>query len=53
MSEYYKSGTFQNVLEKSASLPNLAFKQTDGKLKLVARGIDSMAKAYALLDKIK
>ena len=53
MSEYYKSGTFQGVLEKSASIPNLAFKQSEGKLKLVARGIDSMEKAYSLLDKIK
>ena len=53
MSEYYKSSTFQSVLEKSAKLPGLSFKQTDGKLKLVSRGIDSMQKAYAILDKIK
>ena len=53
MSEYYKSSTFQRVLEKSASIQTLAFKQSEGKLKLVSRGIDSMEKAYALLDKIK
>ena len=53
MSEYYKSPTFQRVLEKAASLPGVSFKQTDGKLKLVSRGIDSMEKAYAILDKLK
>ena len=53
MSDYYKSATFQRVLEKSASIPGLSFKQTEGKLKLVSRGIDSMEKAYALLDKLK
>ena len=53
MSPFYKSDTFQNVLERTASMDNLSLKQSEGKLKIVTRGIDSMQKAYALLQKMK
>ncbi|MBQ2103641.1 MAG: transcription-repair coupling factor, partial [Bacteroidales bacterium] len=53
MSPFYKSDTFQNVLERTASIDNLSLKQSEGKLKIVTRGIDSMQKAYALLQKMK
>ena len=53
MSPFYKSDTFQNVLERTASIDNLSLKQSEGKLKVVTRGIDSMQKAYALLQKMK
>ena len=52
MSPYYKSGVFSDVLERSAAPDSVfSFKQSEGKLKLVARGIDSVGKAWAVLNK--
>ena len=53
LSPFYKSDTFSRVLEKTAAMDFLNLKQTDGKLKIVARGVDSMPKAYAILEKMK
>lgn len=53
MSPYYKSKTFDGVMEKvSASVTQFAFKQSEGRLKLVTRGISSLDSAYALLSKL-
>lgn len=50
MSPYYKTDLFSQVLEKaSACGGKMTLKQSDSKLKIVARGIDSMEKAYKLL----
>lgn len=54
MSPFYKSKTFSEVLEKIA-VHDKAFtlKQSEGKLKIVSRGIDTMDRAYALLKKLQ
>ena len=51
MSAYYNSEVFETVMRKIA-LP-FEFKQVDGRLKLVARGADSLEKARTLLGKLK
>ena len=51
LSAYYSSDVFEGVMRKLA-LP-FEFKQVEGKLKLVARGVDSLEKARALLGKLK
>ena len=54
MSPYYKSKTFENLLQKIEKLPSeMTLKQSDSKLKIVARGIDTLEKAYALLIKLR
>ena len=54
MSPYYKSGIFSDVLEKSAEPDSVfSFKQSEGKLKMVARGIDSVDKAWTVLNKLR
>ncbi|MCF0184886.1 MAG: transcription-repair coupling factor [Bacteroidaceae bacterium] len=53
MSPYYKSKEFQNVIEKINSNERIFnLKQPDGKLKVVANGIDSLQKAYATVLKL-
>ena len=53
MSPYYKSKTFSGVLSR-INQNDRAFnlKQTDGKLKIVSRGIDSLDKAFETLKKL-
>lgn len=54
MSSYYKSETFDQVLSNVARIPSLNMGQSEkGQLKLVARGIDTLSKAYSLLSKLK
>ncbi len=54
MSPYYKSGTFDRIIDiVGTELMQFTFKQSEGKLKLVARGINSLDSAYALLSKLK
>ena len=53
MSPYYKSGTFSEVLEKIAANDRIfTLKQSEGKLKIVARGVDSMDRAYSILSRL-
>ena len=51
LSAYYNSDVFEGVMRRLA-LP-FEFKQVDGKLKLVARGVDTLEKARTLLGKLK
>ena len=54
MSPYYKSNIFDHVLEKvGTDASRFEFKQSEGRLKLVARGIDTMEKAFTLLNKLR
>jgi len=54
MSAYYKSELFESILAKVAENPAIfTMKQKDGKLRLVSRGVDSLAKSFALLNKLK
>ena len=51
LSAYYNSDVFEGVMRR-LTLP-FEFKQVEGKLKLVARGVDSLDKARTLLGKLK
>ena len=54
MSPYYQSKVFSGILEnvnKNARLFNI--KQSEGKLKIVSRGIDSLTKALQTLNKLQ
>ncbi len=51
LSPYYNSDVFASVMQK-VSLP-FEFKQVEGRLKLVARGVDTLQKAHVLLGKLK
>lgn len=51
LSPYYNSDVFASVMQK-VSLP-FEFKQVEGRLKLVARGVDTLQKARTLLGKLK
>ena len=53
MSPYYKSKQFSRVLERVAADQRFAFKQSEGKLKLVTRGIDSTSAALEALKKLQ
>ena len=54
ISLYYKSEIFQKIVFFTTENPGLfVMKQSEGKVKLVARGVDSLAKAYSLLGKLK
>lgn len=54
MSPYYKSETFSSVLKKINEHQNVfTLKQVENKLKIVARNVDSMAKACELLKKLQ
>lgn len=53
MSPFYKSGRFEKVLEHINENGNLfEFKQSDGKIKLLSRNVDSIAKALSLMEKL-
>lgn len=50
MSPYFQSDTFANILQKVDSHAGIfSLKQSDAKLKIVARGVDSMQKAFQTL----
>lgn len=53
MSPYYKSETFNSVLERLAEHKMFEMKQIENKLKLVVRKVDSMEKAYSVLRKLQ
>ena len=54
MSPYYKSTVFSNLFEKIVENPTLFnMKQSEGKLKIVARSIDTLSKAYSYLKKLQ
>ena len=53
MSPYYQSDTFASVLERTASLPELNLKQSEGKLKIVTRGVESVGQALGILNKLQ
>ena len=53
MSPYFQSETFDRVLKRVTELNRLTLKQSEGKLKVVAREIDTMEKAYALLNSLQ
>ena len=54
MSPYFKSSVFSQVLEKVTENDKLfTLKQAEGKLKIVARGVDTMQKAWLVLNKLQ
>jgi len=54
MSPYFQSDVFGRVLEKVNSDGSaFTFKQSEGKLKIVARGVESLEKAFNILNKLK
>ncbi len=54
MSPYYKSRVFTGILQNiNASDRLFNLKQSEGKLKIVCRGIDSLPKALQTLNKLK
>ena len=53
MSPFYKSGRFEKVLEHINENGNLfEFKQSDGKIKLLSRNVDSISKSLSLIEKL-
>ena len=53
MSQYYRSDKFAKILESVSANPNLfELKQNDNKLRVFARNVDGISKAYALLKKL-
>ena len=53
MSPYYKSPVFAKILEKTAEMPRFELKQTENKLKIVARGVATLKEAHTLLGKLR
>ena len=54
MSPYFKSPVFTRVLERVTALdPVYSLKQSEGKLKIVTRGVDTMPKAFEILSKLQ
>ena len=54
MSPYFKSPVFSKVLERITANDKLfTLKQSEGKLKIAARGVDSMPKAWKVLNKLQ
>ena len=53
MSPYYRSKTFMDVLQKVGTNERLfELKNKDQKLRIISRGIDSISKAYEVLNKL-
>lgn len=54
MSSYYKSKTFSGILEK-VSEPKYSFelKQNDSRLRIISRNVNSLDKAYSVLNQLK
>ena len=54
MSPYFRTDTFSRILEKvNSGVCNLELKQTEGRLKLVTRKVDSLEKARSILTKLE
>ena len=54
MSPYYKSSTFEKVMENIALIGNqVELKQNENKLKIVSRNIPSLPDAYKLISKLR
>lgn len=54
MSPYFKSKTFDSVMERIVELQErFELKQTDGKLKILSRNINSLESALSLMVKLK
>ena len=54
MSPYFQSNVFSRILEKvNAGTCNLELKQSEGKLKLITRKVDSLQKARSILSKLE
>ena len=53
MSPYFQSETFDRVLKRVTEGGRLNLKQSEGKLKVVAREVDTMEKAYSLLASLQ
>jgi len=53
MSPYYQSGRFEKVLENISLNGNtFEFKQSEGKMKVISRNVDSISKALTLILKL-
>ena len=53
MSQYYKSDRFMKILEGISLNPKLfELKQNDNRLRIFSRNVDSISKAYGLLQKL-
>ena len=54
MSPYFQSETFSRILERiNAGVCSLELKQTEGRLKIITRKVDSLEKARAILTKLE
>ena len=54
MSPYFRSDTFEGVIRRLDDLGgSFVLKQSEGKLKIVTRGVDSMTAALAALKKLQ
>ena len=53
MSPYYRSETFQSVLEKLGQHQMFEVKQVENRLKLIVRKVTSMEKAYKTLKMLQ
>ncbi|MBR4809222.1 MAG: transcription-repair coupling factor [Bacteroidales bacterium] len=54
MSPYFQSGVFTRILDRvNSGLYSLEFKQSQGKLKLITRNVDSLQKARLILSKLE
>ena len=54
MSPYFQSETFTRVLDRvNAGVYGLEFKQSNGRLKLITRHVESLQKARAILSKLE
>ncbi len=54
LSQYYRSDKFAKILENMNMNPNLfELKQNDNKLRIFARNVDGIAKAYSILNKLQ
>ena len=54
MSPYFQSELFGNVLKKiTENSAIFTLKQSEAKLKIISRGIDSLEKAYFILSKLQ
>jgi hypothetical protein len=54
MSPYFRSDTFASIIDKvNSGVSNLELKQSEGKLKLITRKVDSLEKARSILSKLE
>jgi len=54
MSPYFRSDTFARILDRiNTGTTNLELKQSEGKLKIITRKIDTLEKARAILSKLE